>query len=585
MTYVEAMEFLSQFDLGAVLVSQDDFILEVNQAADRMLHGNGSLKGCSFREIAPDFCKEDLNTYFNIAFSEYLALCPSPKGVELPTNTHLVCFRDASKEIYHHMMQTIVNLVPEPTILADEKQRIMLINDATMRMENLMQEDVVGRDITEVYREPNSLMSDGEDVPELTVPYVLRTKKPVRDCHQVYTTCQGKRLDIMCNSYPIFKDDKILGVFCLTADSTRISALSQQILDLQEMLLNQDSTAKSPRNVKKTVLSAKYNFQDIIHQSTAMREMIEKCKMSAKSDSPIMLFGETGTGKELVAQSIHNASNRADGPFLAINCAAIPENLLESMLFGTEKGAYTGAERRAGLFEQADGGTLLLDELNSMSMILQAKLLRVLQDGMVRRVGGTEERRVDVRVLSNTNVPPYQAIAEGKMRQDVYYRLGVVNINIPPLRQRKEDIPILTRSFFLRMNKKLGKSVAHINEEVMSIFYAYHWPGNVRELQHCIEHAMNILPNTETVIKKEYLPEHILAASGGKTTSLELGEEAGLEAVLSNVERGLLADALQKNKGNISKAARQLGISRQNLQHRMKRNELDLETILSGEEE
>lgn len=172
-----------------------------------------------------------------------------------------------------------------------------------------------------------------------------------------------------------------------------------------------------------------------------MKKTIDKCQMIAESDSPVMIYGETGTGKELFAQSIHNASRRCNGPFIAINCAAIPSTLLESMLFGTEKGAYTGAIQREGVLEQANGGTLLLDEINSMDITLQSKLLRVLQDGMIRRVGGLSDIHVDVRIISNTNIPPMQAVEQNQLRKDLYFRLGVVNITIPPLRERKEDIP------------------------------------------------------------------------------------------------------------------------------------------------
>jgi arginine utilization regulatory protein len=296
-----------------------------------------------------------------------------------------------------------------------------------------------------------------------------------------------------------------------------------------------------------------------------------------------MIYGETGTGKELLAQSIHNASRRSNSPFLAINCAAIPDNLLEGLLFGTEKGAYTGAESRAGLFEQANGGTLLLDEINSMNMLLQSKLLRVLQDGMVRRVGGIKEIHVDVRVLSNTNSPPYQAIEENKLRRDLFYRLGVININIPPLRDHKEDIPLLSKNFILRFNKKLLKNVRNIDSATLELFNSYDWPGNIRELEHAIEHAMNLLPNDRALITPDYVPEHILSSS-----ALLLCGEGGVPQnpssfsnAVQNTECQMLRKALLENGGNISKTARSFGISRQNLQYRLKRCGIDAKMISS----
>ena len=309
-----------------------------------------------------------------------------------------------------------------------------------------------------------------------------------------------------------------------------------------------------------------------------MHSVVEKCRQVAKSDSSVMIYGETGTGKELITQSIHGASKRAKRPFLAINCAAIPETLLESMLFGTEKGAYTGAERREGLFEQANGGTLFLDEINSMNISLQSKLLRVIQDGVVRRVGGAKETHVDVRVLSNINIPPYQAIEEKKLRQDLFYRLGVVNINLPPLRERKEDIHLLTKHFIRLLNKKMLKNVSDIDSSTLELFHAYSWPGNVRELQHAIEHAMNIIHDDESLVCTYHIPEHIVTKVT-KTTPLQDPSAAAdsLPQILDQVERRVLNKALHENAGNISKTARSLGISRQNLQYRLKRMSIEPE--------
>ena len=317
-----------------------------------------------------------------------------------------------------------------------------------------------------------------------------------------------------------------------------------------------------------------------------MGSVVAQCRRVAKSDSSVMIYGETGTGKELFAQSIHNASPRASGPFLAINCAAIPENLLESLLFGTEKGAYTGAERRAGLFEQADGGTLLLDEINSMNITLQSKLLRVLQDGVIRRVGGMNEIRVDVRVLSNINMPPYEAIAQGRLRRDLFYRLGVVNINVPPLRERREDIPLLAKHFILECNRKLSRAVRDISGETLERFYAYDWPGNVRELQHAIEHAMNVLPDDASVITPEYLPAHITA------TAHELPHPArqaapsssagSLSDAMQDMERRTICRMLRQTGGNISESARLLQMSRQRLQYRIKRYQIDIAALLAN---
>ncbi|MGN1008101.1 MAG: sigma 54-interacting transcriptional regulator, partial [Butyricicoccus sp.] len=210
---------------------------------------------------------------------------------------------------------------------------------------------------------------------------------------------------------------------------------------------------------------------------------------------------------------------------------------------------------------------------------LQSKLLRVLQDGMIRRVGGMNEIHVDVRVLSNINIPPYQAIAENKLRRDLFYRLGVVNINVPPLRERREDIPLLAKHFIMRCNRKLVRNVRSIDRDTLERFRTYSWPGNVRELQHAIEHAMNILPNDASVITSEYIPEHILVE---ETAAQQTPKQDSLSGAIHNLEYSAICKVLRENGGNISESARVLGMSRQNLQYRIKRYKIDMQALLLG---
>ena len=323
-------------------------------------------------------------------------------------------------------------------------------------------------------------------------------------------------------------------------------------------------------------LESKSRFDAIIGESAPMQRVYMLIDRVKDIDTNVLITGESGTGKELVARAIHNAGKRYRERFVVVNCAAIPENLLEGLLFGTERGAYTGAERRAGLFEQADGGTLLLDELNSMNVNLQSKLLRVLQDGTFRRVGGSAEIRTNVRIFSNINIPPYQAIEEGKLRRDLFYRLGVVNISIPPLRERKDDIGMLAKTFIIQYNKSLVKNVKDINRATLECFQSYDWPGNVRELQHAIEHAMNILPDTMSAITPEYLPEQILTAARRSGGGYMHGRGNLLNSTVKDVEYQTVCQALQMCRGNISAAAKELGMSRQNLQYRIRRYQIDV---------
>ena len=569
MDYQKVMGILSQCGLGAILLSTRNEILEANELAIHLLHGEGGLTGKILDTIAPQLCEESEEPlYANIAFGEYLLRVPEPTIDDLPTGTRLLVFRNAADDACHDMLISIVNQISESIALYDAKGRTYLLNDATVKMESIDTKDILGESVADVYR-----MLDGT---ELAISQVLRTKKPLLNNRQYYSTRYGRDFDVVSNTYPITQNGQLLGAFCVMKDWRIMDDLHRQIIELQGKLLEKQTPGKQSDNL----LPARYTFRDIRYTSASMKRVVEQCEQIAKNDSSVMIYGETGTGKELFAQSIHNASSRKDRPFLAINCAAIPENLLEGLLFGTERGAYTGAERRAGLFEQANGGTLLLDELNSMNVNLQSKLLRVLQDGTFRRVGGTAEIHTNVRVLSNINVPPYQAIEEGKLRRDLFYRLGVVNISIPPLRERREDIGMLAKTFIIQYNKSLVKNVKDINQATLEYFLNYDWPGNVRELQHAIEHAMNVLPDIQSIITPEYLPEHILTMPRRKLVSDMSDRENALNHAVKGVEYQTVCKALLDSGGNISAAAKLLGMSRQNLQYRIRRYRIDIQELI-----
>ncbi len=571
MDYRDVMTVLSQSGLGAALLGEHEIILSVNETGDHLLHGEGTLEGQSLWEIAAPLCQESEEPlYANIAFGEYLLRCPVPEVDGLPPRTRLIVFRNAANDACHDMLISMLNQISEAAALFDAKGRMYLVNDAAVKMESLTTQDVLGEHVSDIYR-----MLDGS---KLTVPQALQEKRAIKNRRLYYATCFGKNIDVVSSTYPITQNGQVLGAFTVMQDWSQIETLQKQIMDLQDKLLNQASN-KHPKT--KSALTAQYQFSDIVYVSSAMRDVIEQCGQVARNDSSVMIYGETGTGKEMFAQSIHNASRRADRPFLAINCAAIPENLLEGLLFGTERGAYTGAEQRAGLFEQADGGTLLLDEINSMNINLQSKLLRVLQEGTFRRVGGSAEIHVNVRLLSNTNVPPYQAIQEGNLRQDLFYRLGVVNITIPPLRTRREDIGLLAKRFIIRCNQKLEKNVKNISKATLDRFQAYHWPGNVRELQHAIEHAMNILPDELSTITPAYLPEHILSGMEGPAPQhVPKTKGRSLHTSIRDAAYQTICQALRESGGNISEAARALNMSRQNLQYRIKRYQIDVNALL-----
>ena len=330
--------------------------------------------------------------------------------------------------------------------------------------------------------------------------------------------------------------------------------------------------------------------ETLIGRSPPMQEVFKSIGRVAALDVPVLILGESGTGKEMVARSIFHYSKRSGGKFLAVNCAAIPENLLESELFGHEKGAFTGADkRRPGKFEQCDGGTLFLDEIGDMSPLMQTKMLRVLQDQQFERVGATETIRTDVRVIAATNRDLEAAIADGSFRADLYYRLDVCTIQLPPLRERRADIPPLAETFLRRFSREIKKDVLKISEDAMSLMQEYHWPGNVRELQSAIKQA--IVLASGQVLLPEFLPVAIRGERRrGVSTDLPPAVGNSLEKLIQEriaagggnlygdviewVERRLLADAMKHSRGNLSQAARLLGISRPTL--RAKLNAFDL---------
>jgi DNA-binding NtrC family response regulator len=308
----------------------------------------------------------------------------------------------------------------------------------------------------------------------------------------------------------------------------------------------------------------------LVGSSKRMQEIFGLIEMVAPSSASVLITGESGTGKELVARTIHNLSSRKNKPFVAINCAAVPETLIESEIFGHEKGAFTGAlERRAGCFELAEEGTLLLDEIGEMPIATQAKLLRVLEDRKLRRLGSKVETEVDVRVIAATNRNPEQAVAQGQLRSDLYYRLNVFNIEMPPLREHKEDIPQTAEHLLQEMNAKHGRQVSGLSEEVMQMFTAFHWPGNVREMRNTLERAVILCHGP--VIEKKHLPPNFGTASTMTASANDpRGVHLSVGTTVEEAERQLIYKTLAATNNNKTRAAEILGISLKTLHNKLK---------------
>jgi DNA-binding NtrC family response regulator len=314
----------------------------------------------------------------------------------------------------------------------------------------------------------------------------------------------------------------------------------------------------------KTRLYEKYSFDRIIGRSKPMQEIYDLITRIAPTNATVLIYGESGTGKELIADSIHYNSRRREGPLVKLNCAALAEGVLESELFGHEKGAFTGAVRRHhGRFEQADGGTLFLDEVSEIPSPTQVKLLRVLEDGVFRRVGGNEDLYSDVRLIAATNVRLEDAVRDGRFREDLYYRLKVVTIDVPPLRERAEDIPLLVNAFIREFNEKNHLDIEGVDDDVVWLFRAYNWPGNVRELRNVVE-SMAVMARTSRLTRDDIPPNVRRSVEEAKADGIRVGMK------LADAERYMIENTLKELGGNRTKAAKVLGIGLRTLQRKLK---------------
>ena len=456
-------------------------------------------------------------------------------------------------------------------------------NSSMGRLERLAPDNVIGKNLLEIFPSLDNETS--------TLLYVANTGKPIIDQVQTYINFKGQKITTVNSTYPLKEGGKIIGAIEIAKDITKLKELSEKVAFLQSSL--KDNTKRK----KEGHPFAKFTFEDIIGESEKIKKTISMAKKAAQTSSPILIYGETGTGKELFAQSIHNASGRRNQPFIAQNCAAVPESLLEGILFGTAKGGFTGAIDRPGLFEEADGGTLFLDEINSMGTNLQAKLLRVLQEGAVRRVGDTKIIPINTRIIAAANENPIECTKNGTLRKDLFYRLAVVYIKIPPLRERKEDIHILTKYFIENLNKTLGKDVIDVSRDVMKVFTGYEWLGNIRELENAIEGSMNMITN-ESHIDMEHLPSYILEQYNQNDDYIYIDKnienedklfkyivldndqdladtnnivDFSLDQVVNHIEKEIIVKTLNSYNGNITKTAEKLKIKRQTLQYKIKK--------------
>lgn len=460
-------------------------------------------------------------------------------------------------EYYSKIIEALIELIDEGVYIVDQDGVGQYYNKAMASMEKVNMDDVLGKKFHEAF--PDFHMG------ESTMFRALTKKEPTLKKQQTYKNLYGKEITTINSTIPIIVDGQAVAAVEVAKDITDIRKMSDTLLELQEGKIekNEDGMQSTPTGIRR------YTFSDIYGENESFRAAVNRAKRAAENDASVFIYGETGTGKELFAQSIHYGGPRKDKPFLAQNCAAIPETLLEGILFGTTKGSFTGAIDRAGLFEQANGGTLLLDEISAMPYDLQSKLLRVLQENYVRRVGGNKDIPIRVRIIATVNEPPEELIQQGKLRKDLYYRLNVINISIPALRERPDDIPVLAERFLEKHNKRFNKELWMVSEEAIKKLQKYDYPGNVRELENIIEQTVSMAD------KEHVLTEKLLSMPDTgkrlKRPEFEYNADRPLDEYLDAIEERVIKEALVAWDGNITKAAQALQIKRQTLQHKLKK--------------
>ncbi len=428
------------------------------------------------------------------------------------------------KEKYQSNLEAIFKSVKDAIITVDKALVVVEVNDAARDICGLDRSEVIGRPL-------NSLKANCSNSCIKALERTVRNEHSVEIQHMECRCRHRPEQVVSLTTYPLINHrNRYTGGVIVIRDETRLAVLERE-------------------------LKSRRQFHNIVGKSEKMQEIYMLIEVLADVRTSVLITGESGTGKELVAEAIHDKGTMPDAPLIKVNCAAMSENLLESELFGHVKGAFTGAVAdRIGRFQRADGGTILLDEIGEMTPRTQLHLLRVLQSMEFERVGDSTPIKVDVRVLAATNKNLMKEIAQGRFRQDLYYRLKVVQLDLPPLRDKREDIPILTNHFLKRFNIKFAKKITAVSKNVQNIFMAYSWPGNVRELRHAMEHA-SLLCHGRT-IGVNHLPAELKLFSSGKN-----GDDYGR----------VLRQALEKTRWNKTAAARLLGMSRQNLYRKLKK--------------
>ncbi len=453
-----------------------------------------------------------------------------------------------------HAYRAAIDHIFSGVIITDADGVVIGYNKAASDLEGIDVSYAMGRSVSELYF---GMSLDIEHKSKFLI--CMETARPIVNIMSDYITFSGSVKRIAQSYYPIVVDGKVLGSFCII---NKVNRIENVLLEINTILERSESELSHVMDT---------NFSGIIGQSAAIQQTILEAKHVAHTDIDALIIGETGTGKELFTQTIHKNSSRKDEPFVPINCATIPENLLESILFGTTKGAFTDSRDTKGLFEHARGGTLFLDELNSMGMSCQVKLLRAIQEKKIRKLGAEHETPISCRIIAALNEDPLVCIKENTIRQDLFYRLSIACISISPLCERKDDIPVLVEHFIAKNNTKYKKRVVGISAELLQLFMKYDWKGNTRELMNVLE-GMFVFMDDETWLSVANLSKyHLQQITCSANEDIKNSEKVHLQDALSHFEKKLLTEMLMKHKNNKSLAAKELGVSPQNLYYKLKK--------------
>lgn len=443
------------------------------------------------------------------------------------------------------LLETMLSAVDERIVIVDKEGYIEALSKAYAEFLNVNEKMVIGHHVTEV-------------IENTRMDIVTKTGLPeTGELQQV----NGEKM--IASRIPIYKDGEVIGAFG--------RVLFRNMGDLKILYEKMNSMELELSLYKKTfgkINTARYTVEDIAGSCEIMQDLKETVKKVAKTNSSVLILGESGTGKELFAHAIHQASMRKNMPFICVNCGTIPEQLIESELFGYEEGAFTGAKKggKTGLFQAAHKGTIFLDEIGDLPLDMQVKLLRVLQDKEIQKIGSHVREPVNVRIVAATNKSLYKMVQEDKFRSDLYYRLNVVTLHIPALRERKADIPLLVKTLIQKFSQRENFVVEGVSKGAMEYLMRYDWPGNVRELENVLERAINFI-GSDGKIKVEHLPSRL-------TGQEQSGQVKTLKETLEDAERLTIVSALMRSGNSRTKAAKELGISRTTLYEKMMKYEI-----------